>query len=55
VDQEHQAFQVFAFGMVNAYRMIGRLGQLMKNGYFSPRLDSRSSNGMPEEFSIDYL
>ena len=45
---ENQSFQVFPFGMINIYRMVGRLVKLMQNAYFAPCLCSSCEDGLPE-------
>ena len=41
LDIQHQAFQVLALGMIDVYRMVGRLRKLMQYPHLATR-DSRS-------------
>ena len=52
---EDEAFEVFAFGMIDVYGVVLRLMQLMQDPYFAPYLCGRTEHRQTEGLFIDRL
>ena len=52
---KYQAFQVFSLGMVNVYRVIGRLAELMEQSHSSACIGRGCKDGFPEVLLAYYL
>src|ERR1051326_7451068 len=48
-DSEQEAFQVFAFGMMQAHGVIGRGAEALKDRYLAPRVDGRAEDDLLKE------
>ena len=48
LDVEDEPLEIFAFGMINVYWVIGRLMELMEDSHPTPRLRGSSKDGLAE-------
>ncbi len=54
-DREDEAFEVFAFGVIDVDGMVGRLCELMEYAHLASRLCGRSEDGQAELFARNGL